>query len=80
MYSVKELAPCPKGLVLFFYHPAPVAQPAEQRSLNHGSTVRYSSVQNRNHETQGGGMDTPIVIIGSCVAFAACLITLWLMP
>lgn len=43
---------------------------------------RFESVwgHNRNHETQGGGMDTPIVIIGSCVAFAACLITLWLMP
>lgn len=80
MYSVKELAPCPKGLVLFFYHPAPVAQPVRSGLLDHGSTVRYSSVQNRNHETQGGGMDMPIVIIASCVVFAACLITLWLMP
>jgi len=25
-------------------------------------------------------MDMLIAIIGSCVAFAACLITLWLMP
>lgn len=32
------------------------------------------------HRKGGGGMDTLIVIIGSCVVFAACLIALWLMP
>ena len=29
---------------------------------------------------KGGGMDMPIVIIGSCVVAAACFIALWLMP
>ncbi len=73
MYSVKELAPCPKGLVLFFYHPAPVAQLAEQRS----GTVRYKIAITIR---RGGVMDMLIAIIGSCVVFAACLIALWLMP
>lgn len=72
MYSVKELAPCPKGLVLFFY-----SSPCSSAGR---AAVRYSSVQNRNHDTQGGVMDMLIAIIGSCVAFAACLITLRLMP
>lgn len=80
MYSVKELAPCPKGLVLFFYHPAPVAQLVEQRSFKPWVHGPVQFVQNRNHETQGGDMDMLIAIIGSCVVFAACLITLWLMP
>ena len=76
MYSVKELAPCPKGLVLFFYHPAPVAQLAEQRSFK--PWVLGSSPSGAPQK--GGGMDMHIVIIGSCVVFAACLIALWLMP
>lgn len=29
---------------------------------------------------KGGGTDMLILTIGSCVLFAACLITLWLMP
>lgn len=76
MYSVKELAPCPKGLVLFFYHPAPVAQLVEQRSFKPWVLGPSPS----GGTAKGGGMDMLIAIIGSCVVFAACLIALWLMP
>lgn len=62
--------------MLFFYHPAPVAQSAEQWSFK--PWVLGSSPSGGT--ARGGGMDTLIVIIGSCVVFAACLIALWLMP
>lgn len=75
MYSVKELAPCPKGLVLFLY-PAPVAQLVEQRSFKPWVLGPSPS----GGTAKGGGMDMLIAIIGSCVVFAACLIALWLMP
>lgn len=65
----------PEGAGAFLL--APVAQSAEQRSFKPwvlGSNPSGGTAK------RGGGMDTLIVIIGSCVAFAACLITLWLMP
>lgn len=63
----------PEGAGAFLLPPSPCSSAGR-------AAAWYSSVQNRNHDTQGGVMGMLIAIIGSCVVFAACLIALWLMP
>lgn len=69
MYSVKELAPCPEGLVLFFYlHPNGPFRMASAPRPGCGTTAREAC------------MDMLILIVGSSLTLVGCIIALWMMP